>query len=243
MSVRKPLLIALVLAAAVSIRCAGSPSEPEGSVIITQTTSTTTTTAIPALSAGAVGKSPAGTGLAAATVFTFPFATSPSGGVPPYTFAWNFGDGAVGSGDSPVHLYMVTGDFTVTATVTDTRGITAQASTAVSIRSVTGRWNLTFEGGAGAPLAEQIDLVQDGTAVTATINDTANALGFGSGTGTVSNPRSMAISMNFRAGTPLAFGATYVGRIDDTLTTWTGTVTGYTGCPCTFTARRPAPSQ
>ena len=55
------------------------------------------------------------------------------------------------------------------------------------------------------------------TAVTATINDTANALGFGSGTGTVSNPRSLAVSVTFRAGTPLAFAVTFVGRIDDTL--------------------------
>ena len=78
--------------------------------------------------------------------------------------------------------------------------------------------DLDLRGGAGAPAAEQIDLVQDQTAVTATINDTANALGFGSGTGTVSNPRSLAISMTFRAGTPLAFAVTFVGRIDDTLT-------------------------
>jgi len=241
MSVRNLLLFALLLAA-VSIRCAGTPSKPgEGTVSITQTTTTTTTTAIPGLNAGVISKSPAGTGLVAATAFTFQFATSPSGGVPPHTFAWKFGDGGEAGGDAPVHLYMVTGDFTATVNVTDTRGISAQASIPVSIRSVTGRWNLTFEGG-GAPAAEQMDIVQDGTAVAATINDTANALGFGSGSGSVSNPRSMAISMTFRVGTPLAFAVTYVGRIDDTLTTWTGTVSGYTGCPCTFTARRPAAS-
>ena len=82
MSDRKLLLIALVFAAAASIRCAGSPSEPEGSVIITQTTSTTTTTAIPTLIAGAIGTSPAGTGLAAATVFTVSLVTRPQW-VPP----------------------------------------------------------------------------------------------------------------------------------------------------------------
>ena len=240
MSERKLLLIASVLAAAVSVRCAGSPSEPEGSVIITQTTTTTTTIPIAAVNAGAIATAPSGTGLASATVLTFGFRTSPTGGVPPYTFAWKFGDGEEGAGDAPFHVYMSTGDFPATATVTDTRGMSAQASAVVSIRNVTGRWTATFQGGA-APMPERLDLIQDGTAVTATTNDAANLLGFGSGTGSVSNPRSLAISLMFRAGTPLAFAATYVGTIDSSLTTWTGTVTGHTGCPCAFVATRPAP--
>jgi hypothetical protein len=238
MSVRKLLPIAVLLAA-VSIRCGGSPSEPAGTVSVTVTTTTTTTTTIPVLAAGAVSASPAGIGLAAATVYTFAFATPPSGGVPPYTYAWSFGDGAEGSGIAPSHVYANTGDFTATVTVTDTRGETARASTGVPVRSVTGRWTATFEG-ATAPQSEPIDLVQNQTAVTATINDTANALGFGSGAGNVSNPRSLSISATFGAGSPTALGVTFVGRIDDALTTWTGTATGYTGCPCAFTAKRPA---
>src|SRR6476660_5561374 len=101
MAVRKLLPIALLLAA-VSIRCGGSPSEPEGVVSVTVTTPTTTststtTTVIPTLLSGDVSESPTGIGLASATVFTFAVA-APSGGVPPYTFAWNFGDGAEGAG-------------------------------------------------------------------------------------------------------------------------------------------------
>jgi hypothetical protein len=240
MSDRKLLLIVLLVAAAASFRCSASPSEPEGNVIITQTTTTTTTIPIAALSAGAIGTSPTGTALAAATVVAFAFRTPPSGGVEPYSVAWNFGDGEQGSGNSPSHVYMATGDFPVVVTVADAAGKTAQASTTVSVRSVTGRWTTTFSG--AGPMPERIDLIQDQTAVTATTNDAANLLGFGSGTGNVSNPRSLAVSITFRAGTPLAFAATYVGRIDDTLTTWTGTVTGHTGCPCTFTATRPTPS-
>ena len=138
---RKLLPIVLLLAA-VSIRCSGSPSEPEGMVLVTQTTSTTTsttttttsttTTVIPAFTPGGIATSPAGQGLAAATVFSFVFAPPPSGGVPPYTFMWNFGDGAEGAGAAPTHVYPITGTFTAVATAIDSRGMTAQASATVS---------------------------------------------------------------------------------------------------------------
>jgi PKD repeat protein len=233
----RTLLPIIVLLAAVSIRCGGSPSAPAGTVSVTVTTTTTTTTVIPALGAGAVSASPAGIGLVSATVYTFGFATPPSGGVPPYTYAWTFGDGEEGSGAAPAHVYANTGGFTASVTVTDSKGTAARASTTVVARSVTGHWTATFEG--TGPQPEPIDLLQNQAAVSATINDTANALGFGSGSGNVSNPRSLSISATFGAGTPAAVGVTFVGRIDDTLTTWTGTATGYKGCPCTFTATRP----
>ena len=237
MSVRTLLLIALPLAA-VSIGCGGSPTQAEGTVTITQTTTSTstTTTVIPQLNSGAIGTSPAGTGLAWATVYTFLFTTAPSGGVPPYTYAWVFGDGATGAGSAPSHTYTNTGNFTATATVTDTRGISVQASVPVSIRSVTGRWTVTFGGILLKP--EAIDIVQDQTAVTATINETAD--GFASGTGSVSNPRSLSVSVTFAAGMPAPFAITYVGTLNDSLLVWTGTVNGFVGCPCTFTATRPS---
>ena len=52
-----------------------------------------------------------GAGVASATVFTFLFATPPSGGVPPYTFAWNFGDGGAGAGSTPSHAVRQHGQF------------------------------------------------------------------------------------------------------------------------------------
>lgn len=237
MSVRNLLLIAVPLAV-LSFGCSDAPTEPKGSVSITVTTTTTTTTAIPPVGAGGVTASPAGVGLAWATVYTFS-ASPASGGVPPFTYAWNFGDGEMGAGSSASHLYKNTGTFTATVTATDSRGIAAQASIPVSIRSVNGRWTATFPAGSGLN-PEPIDLVQDQTAVAATINDTANGLGFGSGSGNVSNPRSLSVTAIFGEGTPTALGVTYVGRIDDTMATWTGTATGYVGCPCTFTATRPS---
>lgn len=232
MSVRNLLPIALLLAA-VSAGCKGSPTQAEGTVSVTQTT---TTTVIPPLIAGAIGTSPSGAGLASATVYTFQFVTPPSGGVPPYTLSWNFGDGAAGAGSAPSHSYTNTGNFTTTATVTDSRGISVQVSLPISIRSVNGTWTATFSGIALLPKA--IDLVQDLTAVTATMNGTAD--GFASGTGSVSNPRLLAVSVTFADAVPAPFALTFVGTLNDTLLTWTGTVTGFSDCPCGFTATRPS---
>lgn len=50
------------------------------------------------------------------------FIPNVSGGVPPYSFAWTFGDGGVSSESAPTHLYTTTGLFTVTLTVTDSEG-------------------------------------------------------------------------------------------------------------------------
>jgi hypothetical protein len=77
-------------------------------------------------------------------------------------------------------------------------------------------------------------------AVTATVNGTAD--GFASGTGSVSNPRSLSVSVTFAAAMPAPYALTYVGSLNDTLLTWTGTVIGFAGCPCPFTATRPTSS-
>jgi hypothetical protein len=241
MPVRKFLPIAVVLLAAWSTRCAKTPAAPTGKITVTETTSTTTSIPLADVSAGAVGAFPPGVGIAAATIYNFQFVTPPSGGVPPYTIAWNFGDGAEGAGTAPSHAYMATGDFTATATVTDTKGMTAQALVAVVVRSVTGRWIASFQG-AGPANPEGINLIQNQTAVAASVTDDTNAFGLGTGAGSVSNPRSLAVGVTFAAPTmpTVPFAATLVGRLDDTLTTWTGTATGYANCPCGFTATRPA---
>ncbi len=61
----------------------------------------------------------------------------PDGSVAGY--AWNFGDGAVGSGPSPSHAYAAAGDYLVTLVVTDDGSAdSATASTQVTVRSVGG---------------------------------------------------------------------------------------------------------
>jgi len=41
------------------------------------------------------------------------------GGVPPYSFSWDFGDGTTGFGSSVTHIYTASGKYAVTLTVTD----------------------------------------------------------------------------------------------------------------------------
>jgi hypothetical protein len=246
MSVRYYLPIAALAAAVFISACGDSPKQAEG--IVTITTPTPLVPPTPTLTSGAVGAAPRGIGVAAATVFTFGYATSPTGGVPPYTFAWKFGDGGEGAGDTPVHTYMATGDFTVVATVTDSKGIKATASTSVQVRNITGRWTATISGGGSGLDADRINLIQDGTAVSSTVNST-NGFGLGEGVGAVANPRALNVGVSFTAPPPTVpptippiapFAVSYRGTMDEALLTWTGTVTGYPGCPCPFVATRPS---
>ena len=53
---------------------------------------------------------------------TVTFSGTASGGTPPYTYAWSFGDGQKGTGASPTHAYAASGTFTVTMNVSDSAG-------------------------------------------------------------------------------------------------------------------------
>ena len=141
---------------------------------------------------------------------------------------------SAGAGLVAAHPYDAPGSFTATATVTDSKAISAVATLPVSIGSATGRWNVTFQGIALKP--ENIDIVQNKGEVTATVNETSD--GFASGTGSVANTRTLSISVTFAAAQPAPYALTYVGTLNDSLTTWSGTVTGFTACPCGFTATR-----
>jgi PKD repeat protein len=60
------------------------------------------------------------------------FTSTSSGGLPPYSYAWTFGDGAGSTIQSPSHTYTAAGTYTANLTVTDANAATASAS-AVSI--------------------------------------------------------------------------------------------------------------
>ena len=56
-----------------------------------------------------------------------------TGGIRPYTWHWNFGDGQEGNGEDPRHKYENPGTYTAIATVTDATGQTASASMQIPV--------------------------------------------------------------------------------------------------------------
>ena len=62
--------------------------------------------------------------------------SDPDGSITSY--AWDFGDGGVGSGVTPTHTYSVDGSFTVTLTVTDNDGQTNTDATSATINPAGG---------------------------------------------------------------------------------------------------------
>ena len=57
------------------------------------------------------------------------FVGSGSGGVAPYTFSWDFGDSGTGGGSTASHTYQAAGTYTVSLTLTDANGYSANLST------------------------------------------------------------------------------------------------------------------
>ena len=56
---------------------------------------------------------------------TVAFSAAAAGGIPPYTFAWTFGDSGTGTGQSPNHTYNAAGTYPVSVTATDSASVSA----------------------------------------------------------------------------------------------------------------------
>jgi hypothetical protein len=61
------------------------------------------------------------------------FIDKSAGGVQPFTYAWDFGDGGHSSEAGPTHYYGFGGDYAVTLTLTDRAGKVASRSKAVTL--------------------------------------------------------------------------------------------------------------
>ncbi len=81
------------------------------------------------------------------------FASTPSGGVAPYGFAWTFGDGGISSLQNPSYTYISAGTFGANLTVTDSNGARA-ASNTVTI-TVDGSGSAGTITGSSPPVVQQ----------------------------------------------------------------------------------------
>jgi PKD repeat protein len=61
------------------------------------------------------------------------FTGSATGGTAPYSYSWNFGDGATSTTQNPSHSYSAAGTYTATLTVTDTASPANSATSSVTV--------------------------------------------------------------------------------------------------------------
>jgi PKD repeat protein len=110
------------------------------------------------------------------------------GGLPPYLFSWQFGDGGVGSGANLTHRYVEGGSFEAVVSVEDSRNVTTSASVGVNVTSTTVE-----------PLELAISVSPSSGDLPLEVNGSASVLG-GSG-------RVGPVSWDFGDGSPRANGA------------------------------------
>jgi PKD repeat protein len=114
------------------------------------------------------------------------FTSNVSGGTPPYTYLWSFGDGMTSSSSNPSHTYQSLGTYGVTLKVSDSQGNTQTANSSVSAGQTTSpssAQNVSFSVTASDsedPYLRYWTLLVDGQTISTTTQDsgatvTANA--------------------------------------------------------------------
>ncbi len=94
------------------------------------------------------------------------FTATTSGGTPPYSITWNFGDGTSGTGTSVTHTFTSAQSFTVKETVTDSSTPTQTATSSQSVTVVT-----------TPPLSTTLQVSSSSPQVGQTVTFTASATG------------------------------------------------------------------
>jgi PKD repeat protein len=114
------------------------------------------------------------------------FTSNVSGGTPPYSYEWNFGDGATSSSANPSHVYQSSGNYSITLRVIDSQGNIQTATASVAAGQTTsplGAQNVSFSVTASDsedPYLRYWTLLVDGQTISHTTQDsgatvTANA--------------------------------------------------------------------
>lgn len=67
---------------------------------------------------------------------TITFTSTVTGGAPPYTYRWDFGDGQTSNQHDPVHLYAIPGSYRVVLTVTDKTGDVVTQTSMIRVSSL-----------------------------------------------------------------------------------------------------------
>jgi PKD repeat protein len=102
------------------------------------------------------------------------FTGTATGGSPPYSYSWNFGDGsAASSQQSPSHTYSTAGTYTATLTVTDSAAKTATSSVTVTASPIAGTAPGAPTGLTAAPGNGQVSLSWQAPASNGGVNITS----------------------------------------------------------------------
>jgi len=140
-------------------------------------------------------------------------ATTPPGGA--LSYAWNFGDGATGSGSTPSHAYADNGAYTVTLTVTAVDGgLTNSATTTATIANVAP----VVSAIAGASLHEGETYTADGSFTDPGADTWTATVNYGDGSGEQAlalSGKTFQLSHVYPTGQPGPFTVTVTVRDDD----------------------------
>jgi PKD repeat protein len=179
--------------------------------------------------AGTITATPAGTGMAGATQYSFTSnASDPD--KDSLTYEWNFGDGSTGSGQTATHVYSAAGTYSVTLTVKDKKhSVTAPAASVTVARNMTGAWSCNQEPGFDSTVSWNV--TQSGSVLGGTMTLTGNVFGTVSGVhgsiGALGYPTVVALnSPSFTVGDlEGTFSVSLNGNTDAAGNTITGTFT------------------